>query len=69
MAITREVILTVERTPEVKDPWGGTRVGFTGKTKINRKDFGLGFNVALEAGGVVVGEEVTITIEAEFVRA
>ncbi len=67
--VTREVVLTVERTPEVKDPWGGTRVGFTGQTKINRKDFGLGWNAALEAGGVVVGEDVTITIEAEFVKS
>jgi polyisoprenoid-binding protein YceI len=67
--VTREVVLTVERTPEVKDPWGGTRVGFTGKTKINRKDFDLGWNAVLEAGGVVVGEEVAITIEAEFVKS
>lgn len=67
--VTREVVLTVERTPEMKDPWGGTRVGFTGLTKINRKDFGLVWNAALEAGGVVVGEDVAITIEAEFVRS
>jgi polyisoprenoid-binding protein YceI len=67
--MTKEVVLNVERTPEVKDPWGGTRVGFTGHTKINRKEFGLGWNAMLEAGGVVVGEEVTISIEAEFVKA
>ncbi len=67
--VTREVVLTAERTPEMKDPWGGTRVGFTAKTKINRKDFGLHYNAALEAGGVVVGEEVTISLEAEFVKA
>jgi len=67
--VTREVVLTVEATPEIKDPWGATRVGFTGKTKINRKDFGLGWNAALETGGVVVGEEVSITLEAEFVKA
>jgi polyisoprenoid-binding protein YceI len=67
--VTKEVVLNVERTPEVKDPWGGTRVGFTGHTKINRKEFGLGWNAMLEAGGVVVGEEVTISIEAEFVKA
>jgi polyisoprenoid-binding protein YceI len=67
--VTREVVLTAERTPEMKDPWGGTRVGFTGKAKINRKDFGLHYNAALEAGGVVVGEEVTISLEAEFVKA
>jgi polyisoprenoid-binding protein YceI len=67
--VTREVILTAEPTPEMKDPWGGTRVGFTGKTKINRKDFGLHYNAALQAGGVVIGEEVTISLEAEFVKA
>jgi polyisoprenoid-binding protein YceI len=67
--VTRNVVLTAERTNEMKDPWGGTRVGFTGKTKINRKDFGLHYNAALEAGGVVVGEEVTISLEAEFVKA
>ena len=66
--VTREVVLTVERTPELKDPWGGTRIGFTGRTKINRKDFGLTWNAALEAGGVVVGDEVSITLEAEFVK-
>ena len=66
--VTREVVLTVERTPELKDPWGGTRVGFTGRTKVNRKDFGLTWNAALEAGGVLVGDEVAITIEAEFVK-
>jgi polyisoprenoid-binding protein YceI len=67
--VTREVVLSAERTPTMKDPWGGTRVGFTGKTKINRKDFGLHYNAALEAGGVVVGEDVTISLEAEFVKA
>ena len=67
--VTRQVVLTAERTPTMKDPWGGTRVGFTGKTKIIRKDFGLHYNAALEAGGVVVGEEVTISLEAEFVKA
>jgi polyisoprenoid-binding protein YceI len=67
--ITREVTLTVEGpTDELRDPWGGRRIGFSGKTKINRKDFGLNWNVALEAGGVLVGEDVTLTFDAEFVR-
>lgn len=66
--ITRPVALAIEATPVVQDTWGGSRVGFSGKTKINRKDFGLTWNVALEAGGVVVGEDVTITLEAEFVK-
>jgi polyisoprenoid-binding protein YceI len=65
---TRPVLLTVEATPVVKDPWGGSRVGFSGKTKINRKDFGLTWNAALETGGVVVGDEITITLETEFVK-
>lgn len=65
---TRPVLLTVEATPLMKDPWGGTRVGFSGKTKINRKEFGLTWNAALETGGVVVGEDITITLEAEFVK-
>jgi len=67
--VTKEVTLTVEGpTPEVKDPWGGFRFGVTAETKILRKDFGLGFNMVLEAGGVVIGEEVKISIEIEAVR-
>ncbi len=68
--VTKEVVLKVEGpTAPVKDPWGGTRIGFTGHTKINRKDFDLGWNVALEAGGFVVGEDVAITLETQFVKA
>jgi len=67
--VTKEVTFKVEGpTPEIKDPWGATRIGFAAKTKIHRKDFGLGWNVVLEAGGLTVGEEVTITIEAQFVK-
>jgi polyisoprenoid-binding protein YceI len=67
---TKEVILKVEGpTAEVKDPWGGTRIGFSAHTKLNRKDFGLGWNVALETGGFVVGDHVTITLETQFVKA
>lgn len=68
--ITQEVAFEVEGpTPPVKDPWGNTRVGVTAKTKVNRTDFGLTFNAALETGGVLVGEEVAITLELEFVKA
>lgn len=68
--VTRNVTLSVEGpTPPMKDPWGNTRVGISANTKINRKDFGLTWNAALETGGIVVGEEVTITLEAEFVKA
>jgi polyisoprenoid-binding protein YceI len=67
--VTREVTLTVEGpTPEAKDPWGNQRIGATATTKINRKDFGLGWNVALEAGGVLVGEDIRISIDIEAIR-
>lgn len=67
--VTKPVVLTLDGpTPEVKDPWGNFRRGATATTKINRSDFGLTWNKALEAGGVVVGEEVTITIDVEAMR-
>ncbi len=67
--VTREVQLRVEGGDQVKDPWGGTRTGFSAKTKLNRKDFGLTWNLALEAGGFVVGDKLEISIEIEAVRA
>ncbi len=66
--VTREVTLDVEASPEVQDPWGGTRVGATATTKINRKDYGLTWNQALELGGVLVGDEVAISIDVELVK-
>jgi polyisoprenoid-binding protein YceI len=67
--VTKPVTLDVEGpTPEMKDPWGNTKTGVSASTKINRKDFGLVWNVALETGGVLVGEEVQISIEAELTR-
>jgi len=67
--VTKKVSLKAEGpTEEVKDPWGNSRIGFSAKTKINRKDFGLGWNVALETGGILVGEDVTITLETQFVK-
>jgi polyisoprenoid-binding protein YceI len=67
--VTKEVVLDVEGpTPEVKDPWGGVRTGASAKTKINRKDFGLVWNVALETGGVLVGEDVQIHLDLELTR-
>lgn len=67
--VTKEVVLDVEGpTPEVKDPWGNIKIGATATTKVNRKDFGLGWNVALEAGGVLVGDEVAIQLELEMTR-
>ena len=67
--VTREVVLDVEGpTPPVKDLQGKMRVGGTASTTINRKDFGLTWNKAIEAGGVVVGNEVEITIDIEIVQ-
>ena len=66
---TKPVTLTVESGGRGKDPWGGERIGFSTATTINRKDFGLHWNQALEAGGVVVGNEVKISVELELVRS
>jgi polyisoprenoid-binding protein YceI len=66
---TRPVTLEVERLGEGVDPWGGRRVGFSARTTINRKDFGLTWNQALEAGGVLVGEKVEIEIDVEAVAS
>jgi len=66
---TKPVTLTVESGGRGKDPWGGERIGFSMATTINRKDFGLHWNQALEAGGVVVGNEVKISVELELVRS
>lgn len=66
--ITREVELEVEYAGMVKSPWGSTSAGFTATTQINRKDWNLTWNVALETGGVLVGDMVKITIELEMVQ-
>lgn len=68
--VTRTVRFAVEGpTPPAKDPWGNTRVAVSATTKINRKDFGLNWNAALETGGILVGDDVTITLDVEFVKA
>ncbi len=68
--VTRQVTFAVEGpTPPGKDPWGNTRIGWTATTKINRKDYGLTWNAALETGGILVGEEVTITFDVEAIKA
>src|ERR1035438_2360109 len=68
--VTREISLDVEGpTPEVKDPYANVRIGATATGKLNRKDFGLTWNGALEAGGVLVGDEVKLTIDIEAIRA
>lgn len=68
--VTREVVFAVEGpTAPGKDPWGNTRIGASATTKINRKDYGLVWNAALETGGILVGDEVTITLDVQFVKA
>jgi polyisoprenoid-binding protein YceI len=67
--VTREVVLYVTGpTPEIKDPWGFTRRGAEAVTKISRKDFGLTYNPIVEGGGVMVGDEVDISLEVELVK-
>jgi polyisoprenoid-binding protein YceI len=67
--VTKEVVLQVQGpTPEVKDPWGGVRRALTATTRINRKDFGITWNKVLDSGGVLVGEDIDLTAEAELVR-
>lgn len=68
--ITRPVVLDVEGpSGESKDPWGNMRRGASATAKIDRKDFGLTWNKALETGGVVVGEDINIIIEVEMIKA
>ena len=67
--VTQSVILDVEGpSEEMKDPWGNIKLGASGSTKIKRKDFGLTWNAALEAGGLLVGDDVTITLDVQFVK-
>jgi polyisoprenoid-binding protein YceI len=66
--VTRPVTLDVTEQGRATDPWGGERVGYSARARINRKDFGLEWNVALETGGFLVGDEIDIQIEAEAVR-
>jgi polyisoprenoid-binding protein YceI len=66
---TKEVVLDVDGpTAPMKDPWGNMRVAVNGTTKINRQDFGVKWNAKLDNGGVVVGDDVNIVIDAEFVK-
>jgi polyisoprenoid-binding protein YceI len=68
--VTRKVTFAVEGpTSPAKDPWGNTRIGLSATAKINRKDYGLTWNAALETGGILVGDDVTITLDVQFVKA
>jgi polyisoprenoid-binding protein YceI len=66
--VTRPITLDVEFEGRTKDPWGGERVGFSAKGKIDRRDFGLTWNQTLEAGGVLVGNEIKIDLEIQAVK-
>jgi len=67
--VTRRVQFAVQGpSAATKDPWGGTRIGVAATTKINRKDFGLTWNSPLEAGGLMVSDDVSITLDLEFVK-
>lgn len=67
--VTKPVTLDVEFTGAATDPWGNTRVGLEGSATVNRKDWGINWNAALEAGGVLVSEKVTIEFEIAAVKA
>lgn len=66
--VSREVELDVEFGGISKDPWGNEKAGFTVEGKINRRDFGLNWNAALETGGVLVSDEVKISAEVQFIK-
>lgn len=67
--VTKSVTLNATYEGTGKDPWGGERIGFSATTTINRLDFGVSFNKALDAGGVLVGEKVELNLEVEAVKA
>ena len=68
--VTKRLTFAVEGpSAPGKDPWGNTRIGLSATTKINRKDFGLTWNAALETGGFLVGEDVQIVLDVQFIKA
>ena len=66
--VTREVVLDVELLGRAKDPWGQEKAGFEATTKFKRGEYGLTWNAALETGGVLVGDDVKVSIEAELTK-
>ena len=66
--VTREITLPVTHLGTAKDPWGNERVGFEAETMLNRKDFGLKWNAALETGGFLVGDEVRVNLSIQAVK-
>ncbi|MFS8524781.1 MAG: YceI family protein [Limnochordales bacterium] len=67
--VTKPVTLEAEYLGKAVDPWGNEKIGFSAKAKVNRKDFGLTWNAPLEAGGFLVGDEVTIELEVQAAKA
>lgn len=67
--VAKRITLDVEAGGRGRDPWGGERIGFSTQTKINRKDFGLHYNQVLETGGVLIGDEIKISVELELIKA
>jgi polyisoprenoid-binding protein YceI len=65
---SKKIVLNVEYGGNTQDPWGNTRIGFSISGKINRKDFGVSFSMVSETGGILLGEDVTINANAEFVK-
>ena len=65
--VTKEVVLPVAHMGKAKDPWGNDRIGFEAESSLNRKDYGLHWNAALETGGFLVGDEVKISLEIQAV--
>jgi polyisoprenoid-binding protein YceI len=66
--VTKSITIPLEFQGAVKDPWGNDRIGFEGSVAINRKDWGVTWNAALEAGGVLVSEKVTLEFEISAVK-
>jgi polyisoprenoid-binding protein YceI len=64
--VTREIVLDVTKDGQGGDPWGNQRAAFSAKTRIDRRDFGLTYNQVLETGGVVVGDEIKISVDVEL---
>jgi len=67
--VTKPVVFDVDFAGEAKDPWGNTKAGFEATTEINRKDWGLNWNAALEGGGVLVSEKVRINLDVQLLKA
>ena len=65
--VTKEVVLPVAHLGKAKDPWGNERLGFEAETSLNRKDYGLSWNAALETGGFLVGDEVKVSLQIQAV--